>query len=453
MTTISLDVSSILIDRIGAHGLDPKALYETLAALETYNKDLAQKPYPFMKLPETRFQFHEMKALAEQIKQRGIKNLVLLGIGGSSLGTETIFQALLHPFHKHTTDFRKDAPRYFILDNIDPHKINSIIETISPDIDKTLLVVISKSGETPETISQFMIFKALMEKSGNDFKERIILITDKDKGLLNKIAREEGYAVLNVPEGIGGRFSVLTPVGLFPAAVMGLSIDGIMDGAQAMSAHVSGKVAAENMALLLAAIFYQMDKNGKSIHVVMPYCERLSGFADWFRQLEGESLGKGGFGPTPTKSVGVTDQHSQLQLYVDGPKDKCIMLLYSAQDSRRIPDAFPCLDDVAYLAGKDLRDLFNAEFQGTGLALTGAGTPNCTLLLEDVNAYTLGALFYLFEMVILYMGVLYRVNAFDQPGVEQGKIYTKAIMGKKGSENERAKIEALLSVQKTIITF
>jgi glucose-6-phosphate isomerase len=451
--TMTLDVSNVFSERTGSHGLDRNALNENIAILDRYNRKLTAPPYPFMKLPETRFQFHEMKTLAGIIKKKGIKNLVLLGIGGSALGTETIFNALLHPFHNYDKEIRGEKPRYFIVDNIDPHKINAIIEIIEPEIKKTLLVVISKSGETPETISQFMIFKELMKKGGSDFHERVVLITDKEKGILNKIAKEDGYRTLNVPDGVGGRFSVLTPVGLFPAIVMDIPVDEIMDGAQSMLTHIKDKTGMDNMALALAAILYSMDKQGKSIHVIMPYCERLSGFADWFRQLEGESLGKGGNGPTPTKSVGVTDQHSQLQLYVDGPKDKCVLFFYSAQDKRPIPDSFPYLDDVKYLAGKDLQELFHAEFQGTGLSLTNAGTPNLTLYVEEINSYTLGALFSLFEMVIVYLGVLYKVNAFDQPGVEQGKIYTKAIMGKKGLEVERSKIEALSSVSKTTITF
>jgi glucose-6-phosphate isomerase len=451
--TITLDVSNAFSDKIGPHGLDQKTLNENIAILDGYNKGLATAPYPFMKLPETRFQFHEMNALAGIIKKKHIKNLVLLGIGGSALGAETIFNALLHPFHNYDENIRAEKPRYFIVDNIDPHKINAIIEVIKPEIDKTLLVVISKSGETPETISQFMIFKELMKGKGSDFQERIILITDKQKGILNKIAKKDGYRTLNVPDGVGGRFSVLTPVGLFPAVLMDIPIDELMDGAQTMLVHVKNKTGMDNMAFALAAMLYSMDKQGKSIHVIMPYCEKLSGFADWFRQLEGESLGKGGNGPTPTKSVGVTDQHSQLQLYVDGPKDKCVLFLYSAQDKRPIPDSFPYIDDVAYLAEKDLQELFHAEFQSTGLSLTDAGIPNITLAIDEISSYTLGTLFSLFEMVIVYLGVLYKVNAFDQPGVEQGKIYTKAIMGKKGLEKERSRIEALSSVSKTTITF
>ena len=223
--TITLDMSNAFSDRIGSHGLDRQILNENIAVLDRYNKDLAAAPYPFMRLPETRFQFHEMNILAETVKKKDIRNLVLLGIGGSALGTETIFNALLHPFHNYDKEIRREKPRYFIVDNIDPHKINAIIEIIKPEIEKTLLVVISKSGETPETISQFMIFKELMKKASNDFQERIILITDKEKGILNKIAKEDGYRTLNVPDGIGGRFSVLTPVGLFPAIVMDISVD------------------------------------------------------------------------------------------------------------------------------------------------------------------------------------------------------------------------------------
>ncbi len=243
-------------------------------------------------------------------------------------------------------------------------------------------------------------------KKSDGYKERIILITDIEKGLLNKIAEKEGYPVLNLPPGIGGRFSVLTPVGLFPSALMGINIKKMSDGAAGMAAHIVRYDAEENMAFVLAAILYLMYKNGKPIHVMMPYCERLAAFADWFRQLEAESLGKKGLGPTPTKSVGVTDQHSQLQLYVEGPKDKCIVLLYSAAGEVPIPDSFDYLEDVAYLANKDMKDLFYAEFQGTRLSLTESGTPNISITLDEVSDYNIGALFYLFEMVTAFMGHL-----------------------------------------------
>lgn len=452
MNSIALDITGIFSSAIGEAGLSESVFTETVNALEAYGDTLRRSPLPFMLLPQTRYQFSRMEMLASQVMKQDIRNLVLLGIGGSSLGTDTIYQALLHPFHNTDSRLRGKKPRFFIVDNIDPHKINGIIDAIEGEIDKTLLVAISKSGGTPETISQLMIFKKIMEQT-TGFRERIILVTDKEKGILNKIAKEEGYETLNVPDGVGGRFSVLTPVGIFPTLVMGLPAGEMLDGAQSMSIYLNGRKGIDNMAYVLAAMLFHMDKTGKHIHVIMPYCERLSGFADWFRQLEGESLGKGGFGPTPAKSIGVTDQHSQLQLYVDGPKDKCILFLYSAQQNRPIPDTFPYIDDVSYLANKDMKDLFRAEYEGTVLSLKDAGTPHCTLSIDNLNAHTLGGLFYLFEMVIVFLGRLYGVDAFDQPGVEQGKIYTKAIMGQKGLEGKKSYTDALMRAPRRIISF
>ena len=444
MKTITLDLSNVLSAAVGGNGIEENDFRLTLGLISEYYGKLLMKPYPFMTLPSTRFQFDEMQALSEKASKMNIRNLVILGIGGSSLGTQTIFDALLHPFHNQEERFRGGKPRYFILDNIDPHKMTAVLETVLPEIDRTYLVVISKSGETPETIAQFMLFNEIMKRSG-DYKDRMVLITDMEKGLLNKVAQREGYTVLNLPPGIGGRFSVLTPVGLFPSALMGINVKKMSDGAAGMAAHIVRYDADENMAFVIAAVLYLMYKNGKPIHVMMPYCERLAAFADWFRQLEAESLGKKGQGPAPTKSVGVTDQHSQLQLYVDGPRDKCILFLYSSAGEVPIPDSFDYCEDVAYLANKDMKDLFHAEFQGTRLSLTESGTPNISLTLDEVSDYNLGALFYLFEMVITFMGRLMSVNAFDQPGVEQGKIYTKAMMGKKGLEKDREHTDEFLS--------
>jgi len=452
MKTITMDLTNALVEAVGSNGIDAGELTKTLANVSDYYARLLAKPFAFMTLPEIKFQFDEMRTLADKAAAMDIKNLVILGIGGSSLGTQTIFEALLHPLHNMEERFRNGKPRYFILDNIDPHKMAAIVETIIPDIDRTFLVVISKSGETPETISQFMLFNELMRRSAG-YRHRIVLITDKEKGLLNRIAEKEGYPTLNLPDGVGGRFSVLTPVGLFPSALMGLDIKRLSAGAAGMAAHTVRYDGEENMAFVLAAILYLMDRAGKKIHVVMPYCERLGGFADWFRQLEAESLGKKGLGPTPTKSMGVTDQHSQLQLYVEGPKDKCVILFYSATQEVPIPASFDYLEDVQYLANKDMKSLFHAEFQGTRLSLTEAQTPNISLILDEVSDYNLGALFYLFEMVTAIMGHLFSVNAFDQPGVEQGKIYTKAMMGKKGLEKEKEHTEALLLRRAKTIVF
>ncbi|MCX8021383.1 MAG: hypothetical protein N2745_01240 [Syntrophorhabdaceae bacterium] len=450
--TLTIDISTIFKDVIGKEGVERDAFESLTRVIDSYNRELWNRPYPFMELPFTRFEFSEMEELSTQIKSKGIKNLVLLGIGGSSLGTDAIFNALLKPLHNYTETSRGEKPRYFILDNIDPARINRTIDIVYPDRDKTLLIVISKSGETPETLSQFMIFKDIIDGGGTG-TERIILITDRERGILNEIAKKEGYRTLHVPDGVGGRFSVLTPVGLFPSMVMGLDVEGILDGAQDMAIHIREKGPEENIAQLLAAVLFIMDRNGKKIHVMMPYSERLSSFADWFRQLEGESLGKEGKGPTPLKAIGVTDQHSQLQLYIDGPKDKLIIFLYGEDEDRAIPNAFPYVESLDYLAGRGLKELFYGEMLGTALSLTEAGTPNITIRTEKIKGYTLGALFYLFEMVITYLGYLYKINPFDQPGVELGKIYTKAFMGKKGMDKERAKVEKHLSTPKETVTF
>ncbi len=453
MSRITFDITNALSAIAGAEGIDESSLADVMGRLTEYNKSLHESPYPFMRLPALKYQFGEMKSLAAAMETRNIKNLVILGIGGSSLGTQTIFDALLHPLHNMSGSFRKDRPRFFLLDNIDPHKINHIAEVVEAERAQTLLVVISKSGETAETISQFMIFKAILEKD-EDYSDRVVLITDENKGLLNAIARREGYAVLNLPEGVGGRFSVLTPVGFFPSAVMGIDIDEIAKGARDMADHVRNEAPTKNMALTSAALFYLMERRGKKIHVMMPYCERLSGFADWFRQLEAESLGKGHGGPTPLKSIGVTDQHSQLQLYIDGPRDKFITFLYSPGGKRPIPDSFPYLpEELDYLSGKDLSDLFHAEFLGTTLSLSEAKVPNVSLTLDEVDGYALGALFFLYEMVIALLGRLYKVNAFDQPGVELGKIYSKAIMGKKGLESALGQAGKITEAEKTILSF
>ncbi|MCX5813676.1 MAG: glucose-6-phosphate isomerase [Proteobacteria bacterium] len=449
MNSIYFDITNVLSTAVGKEGLENTSIAAISEKLQSYNMKLWATPYPFMDLPSKKFQFSEMKRLCDTINTKKLKNIVLLGIGGSSLGTETIFNALLKPFHNLSDTARGNKPRYFILDNIDPNKINMIIDIITPEKEDTLLIAISKSGETPETISQFMIFKELL---GNA-KERIVVITDRDKGILKEIAEREGYPVLNVPDGVGGRFSVLTPVSMFPAALMGIDIDKIMDGAKDMAQHIKEKRPDENIGIIISSILYLMDKQGKNIHVMMPYCERLSGFADWFRQLEGESIGKNTKGPTPLKSIGVTDQHSQLQLYIDGPKDKFITLIYSADDDRTIPDSFSYIESIDYLAGKNLRDLFYAEFLGTALSITESKTPNITILINEINEYNLGALFMLYEMVIAFLGYLYEVNPFDQPGVELGKIYTKAIMGKRGLEDKQETINAKLSTSKTIIKF
>jgi len=425
-------------------GIKEGELEDVLKELEKINREIQEKPYPFMELPFMSYELEEMKELAASLREKPISDVVLLGIGGSSLGAETLFRAILSPEHN-----LKHRPRYWVLDNVDPITVSAVIETIEKE--KTLLIVVSKSGETPETLSQFMLFKEILE-GVKDIKEKIVIITDKKRGLLNRIAEKEGYPSLSVPDGVGGRFSVLSPVGMFPALIMGIEVDEILEGARRMAEHIREKRGEENIAFVLSALLYLTDKKGKKNHVIMPYCDRLSGFSQWFRQLEAESLGKEGKGPTPISSRGVTDQHSQLQLYTEGPKDKFIIFIYVPSQGPIVPQSFPYIHEISYLSGKGLEKLFHSELKGTMFSLVEASVPVSEVWIDSISPYTIGALFYLFEMAIVFFGRLLNVNPFDQPGVEKGKMYTKALMGLEGEESLK-KMIAELSREKFTVSF
>lgn len=438
---ISLDYTFSMKDK-NSGGILNEELDDVLNRLAEINERLKKNPYPFMDLPDKKFQLEEMKDLQKIFKKKELKELVLLGIGGSALGAKAIFEALLPE--------KNNDLRYWILDNIDPYTVKYVLSEIEEE--KTLLLVISKSGETAETLAQFMIFKERLNRLG-DLGERTVIITDEKNGTLKQIAEKEGYTCLYVPKGVGGRFSVLSPVGLFPAIYMGIDIEEILDGAKNMAEHIKKSEGRNNIALVLSALLYLMEIKGKNIHVMMPYCDRLLGFSEWFRQLEAESLGKDGKGPTPIVSRGVTDQHSQLQLYIDGPKNKFLIFMYVPSDSLIIPDSFSYIDELSYLAGKSLEELFFAEFLGTKVSLCEASTPSIDILIEKISPFNLGALFYLFEMAITFFGELLEVNVFDQPAVEKGKIYTKAKLGKKGYEEIREQLESFDKGKRATVSF
>lgn len=398
-------------------------LETVLEDLRVLNEKVRREPYPFLKLALEPHELEEMMEIRDSLKGKEIEELVILGIGGSSLGCEAIFQALL----PERTNFC-GRPRYWILDNIDPNTISTFLERVN--LEKSLIVVISKSGETPETLSQFMLLKRLLSHIA-DWKDRVIVITDRDKGPLRKIVNFEKLKSLSIPRDVGGRFSVLSPVGLFPSIMMGLSGHSMIEGARSMVNHIFEKEPKENLALLLTSILYLMDKKGKKNHIVMPYCDRLLGFGNWFRQLEAESLGKNGFGPNPILARGVTDQHSQLQLFLEGPKDKMVIFLYVPSSGPDIPYEFEYIDEFSHLRGSDFKTLFYSEYMGTRLALEDSKVPYLEIELEGLREETLGALFVLFEVSVAYFGELLKINPFNQPGVEKGKIYTRALLGEK----------------------
>ncbi len=374
--------------------------------------------------------------LGEKVRDRS-QHFVLIGIGGSSLGAETLFHALKGP--RHNDHPHRDGPTFHVLDNVDPVKTAEILSSIDPG--KTCFCVVSKSGSTAESMANFLVSLELVEKTvGRDkAREQIIFITDPEKGSLRELAREEGYRALEVPPNVGGRFSVLSAVGLFPAAVLGLDVKALLAGAARALEACKTRDPETNPAWVIAGLHYLHNTlEGRSISVMMAYHERLATFTDWYRQLWAESLGKEGKGQTPVKAVGTVDQHSQIQLYNDGPKDKIITFLQVERFARdvRIPPLYQDRPALSYLGGHTLGELLNSELVGTASALAKKGVPSLVVTLPRVDEEVMGKLFMVYEMATALSGYLYGINPFDQPGVEEGKRLTYGLMGREGFQEK-----------------
>lgn len=383
------------------------------------------------------------------------KHLVVLGIGGSALGNLALHQALKPANHNLMPCKVRQGPRVYVLDSIDPMLIADTmhyLEHKDPGLKHTCINVISKSGETAETAAQFLIFRDWMKQHlGEMHKKQIVAITDPTKGTMREICNADGYQTLPVPDGVGGRFSVLSPVGLFSAAMEGIDIDALLDGAAAMDARCADDNISRNPAAALAWILIVFVRRGKPMQVMMPYSNALAGLSDWWRQLWAESLGKkhdfrmreAEEGPTPIKAVGPTDQHSQLQLYLEGKNDKVIGFLEVEKfaDDITIPSSVH-VDALTYLHGKSLSTLISAEKRATEWALTSEQRPNYTIVFPEINAYHVGEFLQLWMVATALAGGFMRVNAFDQPAVELGKKATFGLMGKAGFEEWRMKAEA-----------
>ncbi|EDP74053.1 glucose-6-phosphate isomerase [Hydrogenivirga sp. 128-5-R1-1] len=406
--------------------------------VETHSRIQKEKEnkFYFAKLPYQ--DTSEIKKYANYIREN-FDYFVLIGIGGSSLGAEMLFQALTWINHNEF-----DFPKFYVLDNVDPEKVASILEKI--DIEKTIFNVVSKSGSTVETIANFsIILDILKEKIPENWQKHLVITTDPEKGFLRKFAQENNIKTFDIPKPVGGRFSVLTPVGLFPAACLGIDIDQLLEGAKKMDLICSVEEHVEhNPAYLIAMVHYLANmRRGKSIAVMMPYAERIEKFVDWWRQLWAESLGKDGLGQTPVKALGTVDQHSQIQLYREGIKDKIITFIYVEKPSRdlKIPDNIP--DDISYIKNHTLHDILTKELLGTKAALTKSKVPNITITMDKLSPYNIGMLIYMYEMATGFSGYLYKINPFDQPAVEEGKNFMYALMGREGYEDKLEEFKEL----------
>lgn len=456
MDRISLYYRNATADAVGnAHGVTDRELKDVAGRIKEIHKQMADerkaKKLRYRDLPYDDDMMDAVQREVEHFRDR-CEVLVVLGIGGSALGNIALQNALNPWTYNLMSDRGRNGPQLFVLDNVDPDQIRSVVDLITPKVKKTIVNVISKSGETAETASQFILFRdLLMSKLGKKYKENILATTDPSGGTLREICTAEGYRTLEVPEGVGGRFSVLSAVGLFSAAMTGIDVDALMNGAKDMDKRLKSADLFDNPAAMIAAVHYILGNKGKNISVMMPYSTGLYSLADWFRQLWAESLGKQVnlkgrqvfAGQTPVKALGTTDQHSQVQLYREGPNDKLITFLEVERFGQKlaIPTSMKEVETLRYLAGSNFQTLINAEKLGTEYALLESQRPSMTVLFPQINAETVGQFLYLYEAAVSYMGGLLEINTYDQPAVQLGKDATYALMGKKGFDELARKIQ------------
>jgi len=396
---------------------------------------------PYRDLP-TKKKLSQVDAILRSVaRNRGkFDDVVVLGIGGSALGLTALKTALRPPFWNMLSERgRKRMPRLWVMDNVDPDEFTAMLELIDPH--RTLFHVISKSGETAETMSQFLIALDLLKDCvGAGWKKHLVVTTDAKTGILRPFVEAEGLESFTVPDGVGGRFSVLSPVGLFGAAMVGIDVKALLAGAAAMDKRCASTDFAANPAAQGAAVQIGLYRKGKHLSVMMPYAATLKDMADWYRQLWAESLGKTRpdgtlVGPTPIKALGVTDQHSQVQLYREGPNDKVFTILAVERFAMEVPlpDAPPSLKGLEYLEGHTMRELLGAEEKATAWALVLSKRPTVRIVLPEVAPRTVGGLLQMLMVQTSIAGEMLGASTYNQPGVEAGKQATLALMGKSGA--------------------
>jgi glucose-6-phosphate isomerase len=411
----------------------------------------------FLDLPDDRALHQQTLDYVKEVRRHtggdGLTDVVVLGIGGSALGPIALRTSLRPPQWNLLDDAARGGnPRLHVLDNVDPANISTLLARL--DLRRSLFVVISKSGGTAETMAQYLVIRARLNAVLGDEQatKQLVLVTDPQKGALRTIARTDGIAALEIPSNVGGRFSVLTPVGVLPAALIGIDTGALLAGAADMRTRCASKELGRNIAGTWAALQFLADtKHGRHIQVLMPYSDALRDMADWFVQLWAESLGKhrtpgdAGVGPTPLGALGATDQHSKVQLFMEGPGDKTVTFIgvEDAGSDVEIPKLHGDVPELAYLGGHRLGELLDIERRATAGALARRGRPNMTLTLDRVDPFHVGSLLMFLELATAYAGRLYGVNAFDQPGVELGKQFTYAMLGRADAAEARREWDLL----------
>ena len=487
--------------RAGAAGRGPERgegdlLRRFRQAVRVVRSWRAQGRLGFLDLPRDRSLAARTLDTAAALRGR-FDNVVVVGIGGSALGAATLRDALLPPgWNELGADARGHRPRLYLLDNPDPDTTAGLLGRI--DLSRTLFNVVSKSGSTAETLAHLLVIRQRLEDlsrtrdarppdnrnrapgdrppdnraRGDLTRDNIVVTTGPDRGFLRHLADKHGLRSLPVPANVGGRFSVLSPVGLLPAALAGIDTTALLEGAAEMAERCEAPDLLENPAGILAVLLHLADTElGAGVHVFMPYADRLRGLTYWLQQLWAESLGKAvrldgtpagsggtalpagsgstalpagsgttalpvGSGPTPLPAFGATDQHSLLQLFMEGPRDKVVVFIARGSTDADVPIPRLHADSpqVSHLGGRTLFELLDCERIATAEALRRTGRPNMTVAVDRVDARSVGGLFMLFQIAVVYAGALYGVDPMDQPGVELGKALTGGLTGRPGCE-------------------
>ncbi len=415
------------------HGLNARQISAQKTKIKKYLKNIDESGQGFYKIISEKKMVNEILDFSKIVRGK-FDDIVVLGIGGSALGTI---------FLQHALGQNKDKnPQLYVIDNID----SSLIENVEKKINykRTLFITVSKSGITTEVLALLSYFYQKIKTKKLKIKNHFVFITNSESGLLRRIADKQGIISFEVPANVGGRFSVLTPVGLLPASLIGIDIEKILIGARSMRAKFLSADFKKNLPFQLATIQHLLDKKGKKINVLMPYSNRLSFLSDWFKQLLAESIGKEknrqgkiiNAGITPVKALGATDQHSQSQLFNEGPNDKFIIFIKvenhqnGLKKNKKIPNVF-FEKETKIFKNLDFNRLMNVSLQATASSYTKNNRPNIIINIRKIDEKSVGELIMFFEGAIAFLGEFKNVNAFDQPGVEFSKRLVKKYLSKK----------------------
>ncbi len=455
MENIKFDLSNILKENIGEFGIRTNEIEEFEPKIKDIITEIKSEhskgEHGYLDLPfQDLSNILELKSVLENFD-----TFVVVGIGGSSLGNIALHSALKPPYYNELPQSKRNGMKFYVLDNVDPEKIDSIFNVI--DIKSTIFNVITKSGSTAETMSNFLYLRDRLMKEVPNYKKHLIFTTDPEKGILRKLANEESILTLSIPQNVGGRFSVFTPVGLLSAFAENIDIEELLNGAKIMYGRFFEGKFETNPAAINAIIHYLFYKKGVNISVMMPYSERLYSLADWYRQLWAESLGKKhtltgsiiNAGQTPVKALGAIDQHSQLQLYNEGPSDKIVTFLRVENFSvdHTIPQNN--IKGAEYLGNHTFKELLNTEQIATTIAMSSHNKPNITVTFPTIKENYVGQFIFMYELQTTVMGKLLNINPYDQPGVEAGKNATYAFFKRNGYEDLEKELNEKIKNRKT----